>query len=97
RILFDRMDGKGPAEPIDLEPGNEVRRAFYETHLGRSQSEIKAHWSKAVFTGRGRPRPDVDDVEAMKERLADDPQAIGYLDHRQVDGSVRVVPVVGAE
>lgn len=89
-------DGR-PAEPIDQEPGSDVRRAFYETYLGRSQSEIKAHWSKAVFTGRGRPPPDVEDGEAMKEALAGNPRAIGYIDRSLVDDRVRVVRVTGTD
>lgn len=85
------------AEPIDQEPGSRARRAFYETFLGRTQSEIKAHWSKAVFTGRGRPPRDVDDGEEMKELLAGNPEAIGYIDRSLVDESVRVVRVTGVE
>lgn len=89
-------DGR-PAEPIDQEPGSDVRREFYQTYLGRSQSEIKAHWSKAVFTGRGRPPPDVEDGEVMKEALAGNPRAIGYIDRSLVDERVRVVRVTGTD
>lgn len=85
------------AEPIDQEPGSRVRQAFYETYLGRSLSEIKAHWSKAVFTGRGRPPRGVDNGEEMKEFLAGNPEAIGYIDRSLVDESVRVVRVTGME
>lgn len=85
------------AEPVDLEPGSEVRREFYQAYLGRSQSEIKAHWSKAVFTGRGRPPPDVEDGAAMKEALAGNPRAIGYIDRSLVDDRVRVVRVTGTD
>lgn len=85
------------AEPIDQEPGSQARREFYETYLGRSPSEIKAHWSKAVFTGRGRPPRNVDNGEAMKEFLAENPGAVGYLDRRLVDESVHVVRVTGME
>lgn len=89
-------DGR-PAEPIDQEPGSDVRREFYQTYLGRSQSEIKAHWSKAVFTGRGRPPPDVEDGEEMKEALAGNPRAIGYIDRSLVDDRVRIVRVTGTD
>lgn len=85
------------AEPIDQEPGSEARREFYERFLGRSQSEIKAHWSKAVFTGRGRPPRDVADGEAMKELLSGNPRGVGYIDRSLVDESVRVVRVTGTE
>lgn len=81
------------AQPLDLAAGSPVREAFYETYLERSPAQIKAHWSKLVFTGRGRPPESVGDGEAMRERIAGDPRAIGYLDRRLVDESVRVVEV----
>lgn len=92
-----RLPDGQPAEPIDQEPGSEARREFYERFLGRSQSEIKAHWSKAVFTGRGRPPRDVADGEAMKELLSGNTRAVGYIDRSLVDESVRVVRVTGSE
>jgi len=85
-------DGRRAA-PIDLEPGAPERAEFYERYLGRSPAEMKSHWSKLIFTGRGRPPPDVPSGQAVKERIADDPSAIGYVDETLVDGSVRVVRV----
>lgn len=81
------------AAPIDLEPGAAERAEFYERFLGRNQAEIKTHWSKLIFTGRGRPPPDVENGQAVKARIADDPSAIGYIDAELVDESVRVVRV----
>lgn len=81
------------AIPIDQRPGAPARGPFYEEFIGRSLSEVKAHWSKLVFTGRGRPPRDVPGGEEMKARVAGDPRAIGYLDHRLVDGTLRVVQV----
>lgn len=85
-------DGR-PAVPIDQSPGSRARDAFYETYLGRSGSEIKAHWSKLVFTGRGRPPRDVADGEAVKELVADNPGVLGYLSLGMVDESVRIVRI----
>lgn len=84
-----------PAEPIDLEPGSAAREAFYQTYLNRSQAEIRAHWSKIIFTGRGRPPRDVSDGEEMKELIAGNPRAIGYIERHLVDESVRVVRIGG--
>lgn len=88
-----RFPGGQEAVPIDQAEDSPVRKTFYETFLGRSPAEVKAHWSKMIFTGRGRPPRDVPDGEAVKEIVADDRRAIGYLDHSLVDGSVRVVKV----
>lgn len=81
------------ARPIDQAPGSGERAAFYEGYLGRSPSQIKAHWSKIIFTGRGRPPKDVADAEAVKRLVAADPSAVGYIDAAHVDDTVRVLRV----
>lgn len=80
-----------PAVPIDQRPESPARQVFYEQYLDRTAAEIKAHWSKLIFTGRGRPPQYVASGEAVKERLARDPSAVGYVDVRLVDESLRVV------
>lgn len=85
-------DGR-PAVPIDREPGSPERAQFYERYLGRTPAQIKSHWSKLIFTGRGRPPPDFSSGEEVKERIAGDPSAIGYLDEALVDDSVRIVRI----
>lgn len=81
------------AVPIDLEPGIPERAEFYERYLGRSLAEVKTHWSKLIFTGRGRPPPALSSGEEVKGRVSGDPSAIGYLEEALVDGSVRVVRI----
>ncbi len=79
------------AMPIDLVEDSPVRDRFYSQYAGKSAAQVKAHWSKIIFTGRGQPpRQAASPVEA-KKLVADNPNAIGYIDPSQVDGSVRVV------
>jgi ABC-type phosphate transport system substrate-binding protein len=85
-------DGK-PAMPIDQRPGTNDRAAFSETYLGRSEAQIKAHWSKLIFTGRGRPPAEAADAQTVLEMVAANPNAIGYVHPRFVDASVRIVRV----
>lgn len=85
-------DGE-PVEPIDQEPGSQVRTAFYANYLGRSPAQVKAHWSKLIFTGRGTPPPHAHTSRAVKELIAGNPRAIGYLERSRVDATVRVVRV----
>lgn len=54
---------------------------------------MKAYWSKMIFTGRGQPPPIVDDDEAVKARLARQPNAIGYIDDAALDARVKAVTV----
>ena len=79
------------AVPIDLGEDSPARDRFYAQYTGKSPAQVKAHWSKIIFTGRGQPpRQAATPIEARK-LIADNPNAIGYIDQSQVDNSVRVL------
>jgi ABC-type phosphate transport system substrate-binding protein len=79
------------AFPIDQAEGSAVRDEFYSKVVGKTAAQIKAYWSKIIFTGRGQPPPIVPNSIEMKKRINDNPAAIGYIDRSLVDESVRVV------
>jgi ABC-type phosphate transport system substrate-binding protein len=79
------------AFPIDQTEGSAVRDEFYSKVAGKNAAQIKAYWSKIIFTGRGQPPPTVSNGLDMKKRVSDDPAAIGYIDRSLVDESVRVI------
>ena len=88
-----RFQNGAPATPIDQRSGSAMRAEFTETFLNRSEAQMKAHWSKIIFTGRGRPPREVSSDAAVRDIVARDPQAIGYIDASLVDSRVRVVRV----
>lgn len=88
-----RFPNGEPVEPIDQKSGSEAWKTFYETYLGRSPAQIKAHWSKLIFTGRGRPPREAASGREVRELVAADSRVIGYIDSDLVDESVRVVSV----
>lgn len=79
------------AVPIDQAEGSGARDEFYLKVTGKSVAQLKAYWSKIIFTGRGQPPPVVASGVELKMRLAKGVAAIGYIDARLVDDSVRVV------
>lgn len=85
-------DGK-TAHPIDQKAGSTARATFSEAYLGRSEAQMKSYWSKLIFTGRGRPPREAADGQAMKTLVARDPRAIGYIEARLLDSSLRSVRV----
>ena len=85
-------DGR-PAQPIDLPETSAQRSAYYLAISDKHPADLKAYWSKMIFTGRGQPPPVVDDAEAMKNILARQPNAIGYIDDAALDARVKVVVV----
>src|SRR5690606_5685245 len=57
------LDGT-PALPVDQAEGTLARNEFYRDLLGWTAPQLRAHWSKIIFTGRGRPpRQLADDAE----------------------------------
>jgi ABC-type phosphate transport system substrate-binding protein len=79
------------AVPIDQLEGSRVRDVFYETFTRKSPAQVKAYWSRVIFTGRGQPPKEVANSLEVKKQLAQNPRAIGYIERSFVDESVRVL------
>ncbi len=79
------------AVPIDQEEGSPARAEFYATFAGKSPAQLKAHWSKIIFTGRGKPPQTVANSLAARKLIAANPQAISYIERSAVDSSVKVL------
>ena len=79
------------AVPIDHTEDSPARDRFYSQFTGKSASQVKAHWSKVIFTGRGQPPKQVNGSAEAKKAIADNPNAIGYIEQRLVDDSLRVI------
>jgi ABC-type phosphate transport system substrate-binding protein len=79
------------AVPVDLSDGSAERDQFYAKLTGKSPAQIKAYWSKIIFTGRGQPPKAVQNGSDMKTYVAANIDAIGYMDSTMVDNSVRVL------
>jgi hypothetical protein len=77
--------------PIDQAEDAPARTEFYLKLADRSAPQMKAYWSRIIFTGRGQPPEEVHSSTDMKKRIAADPAAIGYIEESLVDDSVRVV------
>lgn len=77
--------------PVDQAEGTAARDEFYARISGKSAAQMKAYWSKLIFTGRGTPPRVVSNGSAVKKLLAENPNAIGYMEQSMVDASVRVL------
>ena len=79
------------AVPIDLRDGSPERDQFYAKITGKTPAQIKAYWSKIIFTGRGQPPRAVPTDLDVKKFIADNVGAIGYIDAARLDDSVRAL------
>jgi ABC-type phosphate transport system substrate-binding protein len=84
--------GKSSAfTPVDQPDSAPVRAEFYKKVTDKEASQVKALWSKLVFTGKATMPKEVGDSAAVKKAVAADPKAIGYIEKSAVDASVKVV------
>lgn len=94
RIFLGKMKsfpGGGPAVPINQAEGAGSRGTFEKAVLKKSSSQIKAYWSKLVFTGKGTPPKEVDTDSEVLALIKSNPNLIGYIDESAVTGDVKVV------
>jgi hypothetical protein len=74
-----------------LSADDPVRHQFDEKLLGKSSSQLKAYWSKLVFTGKGTPPPELSNSSEAVAKVAGDVTAIAYVDKTAVNDGVKVV------
>jgi ABC-type phosphate transport system substrate-binding protein len=79
------------AVPIDLRDGSPERDEFYAKFTGKTPAQVKAYWSKIIFTGRGQPPKAVPTDLDVKKFLAANDTAIGYINSALLDDSVRAL------
>jgi ABC-type phosphate transport system substrate-binding protein len=94
RIFLGKIksfDNGSEVVPVSLQEGDPSRAEFNEKLLGRSDSQLKAYWSKLVFTGKGTPPKEVSDNSKIIELISKNPSMIGYIDSSAVTGDVKVV------
>jgi len=79
-VPFDRGDEK-------------LRSEFYQDFTGRDLPQIKSHWAKIIFTGRGYPPKTVNSIDELKDALQRNPNAISYVTADKIDDSLKVLSV----
>lgn len=80
-----------PAAPVDQVEGSSVREDFYSRIANKSSAQVKSYWAKLVFTGKGQPPKEAGDNAGVKNYVAANPNALGYVDKSVVDGSVKII------
>jgi ABC-type phosphate transport system substrate-binding protein len=83
-------DGKA-AIPLAQAESSGSTAVFNEKVLNKTGSQIKAYWSKLVFTGKGTPPKELATDQEVIDLVSQNPSVIGYVDKSAVNASVKVV------
>ncbi|WP_286235162.1 phosphate ABC transporter substrate-binding protein [Thalassotalea sediminis] len=78
-------------DPVNAKYGNGAREEFEDKVLGKSKSQMKAYWSKLIFTGKGKPPKELSSDEDIIAFVASNPDAIGYVASDKVNDKVKVI------
>lgn len=82
------------ATPLDQAESAPIRAEFYKKATGRDPAQVKATWSRLVFSGKAMAPKELPDAAAVKKAVAADPKAVGYIDSAAVDASVKVLVTI---
>ncbi len=77
--------------PVDQPDGSPLRAEFYKKATDREPAQVKAAWSRLVFSGKAQPPKEVADSTAVKKAVIADAKAVGYIEKAAVDGSIKVL------
>ncbi|MEC5162713.1 ABC-type phosphate transport system substrate-binding protein [Janthinobacterium sp. CG_23.3] len=77
--------------PVEHNEGAALRAEFHQKVLGKEPAQVKAIWSKLVFTGKGQAPREYASSAEVRKAVAADPSAIGYIEKSAVDDSVKVI------
>lgn len=79
------------AIPVDQSEDSAVREAFNDKVLGKTGGQLKAYWSRLIFTGKGTPPKEAGNDADVIKLVSENPNLVGYVNASSVDGSVKVV------
>jgi TonB family protein len=85
-----------PVVPVDLPAESSARERFTSTVLGKSTSQIKAHWEREVFAGRAVPPAEQRSEREVLSFVAANPGSVGYVsESATLPNGVRALAIGG--
>ena len=78
--------------PVDIRAPSGTRNEFYTKIVG-PDAQVRAQWSKLVFTGKGSAPKELEQADVVKA-VAANPRTIGYIDKSFVNMTVKVIYTV---
>lgn len=77
--------------PLDQKSGSEIRVQFLDAVVGKTESQMKAYWSRLIFTGKGVPPQILENDAEVKNTVSRNQDSMGFIDAASVDTTVKVL------
>jgi ABC-type phosphate transport system substrate-binding protein len=81
----------GTAVPVDQAENSAARIEFYARILDMTPAQLRSHWARMTFTGRGRPPRTVSSDADLIALLQQDNRIIGYLSRASINQDTKIV------
>jgi ABC-type phosphate transport system substrate-binding protein len=81
--------GNGTKIQVCDQSDSDVGKTFYASFIGKSANQVRLQWTKLVLSGQAMAPKKMADDAAIRKAVADDPNAIGYIQSSAVDGTVK--------
>jgi ABC-type phosphate transport system substrate-binding protein len=83
--------GSNSVQLYDQADSNPIREVFYTKVADKTQPQVRAAWSRLVFSGKAVAPKEAANSAELKKALAANPLAVGYMEPGAVDASVKVL------
>lgn len=77
-------------QPLDLPSSTSQREEFYRKLMGRSPDQMRAYWTRLIFTGQGKPPREVANTQELTS-LVRSGNYIGYLPADAATAELRIL------
>ncbi len=88
---LNKLPGVGRINVVDQPDASDIRAEFYSKVVKKTPQQLKAYWSRQIFTAKTFPPKQLLNDEAIVEWVSSTPDALGYVDSSSVNGSVKVL------
>jgi ABC-type phosphate transport system substrate-binding protein len=78
------------ALPIDLDINSNERKEFYLVLAHKDPADMSSYWARLTFSGKISPPFAVADGHMAVDIVANNPNAIAYVERASVDNRVRI-------
>ena len=79
--------------PTNQVSASDSRKEFDNVFLGKTPQQIKAYWSKQLFSGNGAPPKELNGDLDVLVHVSENKKAIGYINKSALNPSVKVIAI----